>query len=515
MADTEPAAPRSLLRHRDFVLLWSGQTVSEVGSAITLLALPLLALDSLDATTFEVGALMACTQMAFLLVALPAGAWVDQWRKRRVLVCGDLGRVLLLGSIPVAKVFGALTLPHLYVVALFTGVLTVFFDVAYMSYVPELVEGDQLVDANGKLGASQAFGQVAGPSLGGLLVGALGAAYAVVADATSFALSGLATLGIRTRDVRPESATGTRGVRADIREGLRFVLGHPILRKVVACTGTSNFFSGALVAVEIVYLKRTLHASAGVIGVVFSVASIGGLVGGVLAGRISERVGSARLIWLSQVVAGPFGLLTAAAFPGWGVSLVAVAMFAFSIASVVYNSAQVSYRQAICPRPLLGRMNASVRFLVWGTLPLGGIVGGALGTWIGLRPTVLVCALGMWSAALWVVFSPLFGMRDVPLPAPDDLPADERATLAGEWAAAASGRAGRFADRSAITLATPNAATGTAAAAVITSPPEENASVAFSATVASTQDASASAVSRPANSTVCSSARARNARTMP
>jgi MFS family permease len=432
VAEPQPvAAHRSLWHHRDFVLLWSGQTVSEIGSAITLLALPLLALVTLDATTFEVGALMACTQLAFLLVALPAGAWVDHWRKRRVLVCGDFGRVALLASIPVAKAFGVLTLPQLYVVALLTGVLTVFFDVAYMSYVPELVEGDQLVDANGKIGASQAFGQVAGPSLGGILVGALGAAYAIVADAASFALSGFATLGIRRRDARPEP-TVRRDFRADIREGLRFVLGHPILRKVVACTGTSNFFSGALVAVEIVYLKRTLGASAGVIGLVFSVASIGGLVGGVLAGKISERVGSARLIWLSQTVAGPFGLLTAAAFSGWGVALVAIAMFAFSIASVIYNSAQVSYRQAICPRPLLGRMNASVRFLVWGTLPLGGITGGALGTWIGLRPTVLVCALGMWSAALWVIFSPLFGMRDVPLPQLDDVAADETGGVGDE-----------------------------------------------------------------------------------
>jgi MFS family permease len=432
VAELEPAVRPSLLHHRDFLLLWGGQTVSEVGSAITLLALPLLALVTLDATTFEVGALMACTQLAFLLVALPAGAWVDHWRKRRVLICGDWGRVALLASIPVAKAFDVLTMPQLYVVALLTGVLTVFFDVAYMSYVPELVEGEQLVDANGKIGASQAFGQVAGPSLGGILVGAIGAAYAIVADAASFALSGIATLGIRRRDLVPERTGERRDFRADIREGLKFVLGHRILRKVVACTGTSNFFSGALVAVEIVYLKRTLHASAGVIGLVFSVASIGGLVGGVLAGRISERVGSARLIWLSQAVAGPFGLLTAAAFSGWGVSLVAIAMFVFSIASVIYNSAQVSYRQAICPRPLLGRMNASVRFLVWGTLPLGGFTGGALGTWIGLRATVLVCALGMWSAALWVVFSPLFGMRDVPLSQVDDIAADETSGIGDE-----------------------------------------------------------------------------------
>jgi MFS family permease len=181
-----------------------------------------------------------------------------------------------------------------------------------------------------------------------------------------------------------------------------------------------------------VFLNRTLHASPGVIGFVFSVTSIGGLLGAVFAKRISDRVGSARIIWLSQAVAGPIGVLAAFAFSGWGVTLFAISMFAFSAASVVYNTAQVSYRQAVCPRPLLGRMNASVRFLVWGTLPLGGFAGGALGTIIGLRPTVFVCAIGQWAAVLWVVFSPLFGMRDVPLPQVDDVPADEATGVGAE-----------------------------------------------------------------------------------
>ena len=147
-----------------------GQTVSEVGSSVTQLALPLLAVITLDATTFEVGALAACTQLAFLLIALPAGAWVDRWRRRPVLIWADIGRLAVIGSIPIADAFGVLYLPQLFVVAIVAGVLTVFFDVAYQSYLPVLVEPEQLVDANGKLGASQAFGQVAGPSFGGALV---------------------------------------------------------------------------------------------------------------------------------------------------------------------------------------------------------------------------------------------------------------------------------------------------------------------------------------------------------
>ena len=260
-AMSEPA--RSLWRHRDFMALWSGQTVSEVGSSVTVLALPLLAVISLDATTFEVGLLTACTSLAFLLVALPAGAWVDRWRRKPVLVWGDLGRVVLLGSIPVAKAFGVLGLPQLYVVASLTGVLTVFFDVAYQSYLPALVEPDQLVDANGKIGASQSFAQVAGPAVAGVLVAGLGAAYAVVVDAISFLVSAGATSTIRRPEPEPPPRAAGRRLRDEIREGLAFVVRHPILKRIVGCTATSNFFSSAYVAVEAVFLVRVLHARPG------------------------------------------------------------------------------------------------------------------------------------------------------------------------------------------------------------------------------------------------------------
>jgi MFS family permease len=420
MSDTRS----SLWRHRDFMLLWGGQTVSEVGSSVTQLALPLLAVLSLDATTFQVGLLTACTSVAFLLVALPAGAWVDRWRRKPVLVWGDLGRVVLLGSIPVAKALGILHLPQLYVVAALAGVLTVFFDVAYQSYLPALVESDELVDANGKIGASQSFAQVAGPAVAGVLVAGLGAAYAVVVDAVSFLVSAGATSAIRQVEPRPAPRPPEGRLRDEIREGLSFVVRHPLLERIVGCTATSNFFSSIYLAVEAVFLVRVLHARPGVIGLVFSLAAVGGLLGGVFAGRIARRVGSARAIWLSMVLAGPFTLLAVFAFPGWGVALVAVSGFATSLSGVVYNVGQVSYRQAICPPELLGRMNASVRFIVWGTMPLGGLAGGVLGTVIGVRPTVLVAGLGMWAASLWLVFSPLMGMRDVPTAPVERVPAE-------------------------------------------------------------------------------------------
>jgi MFS family permease len=412
---TASAMPsRSLWHHRDFMFLWAGQTVSEVGSAVTTLALPLLALITLHASTFEVGALNACTNAAFIIVALPAGAWVDRWRKRRVLVWGDAGRVILLGSIPLAQALGVLTLGQLYVVALLTGVLTVFFDVAYQSYLPVLVEPAQLMDGNGKLGASQAFGQVAGPGVGGLLVGTVGAAYAVVADAASFVVSTIATLLIRRPEPPPPVRAEGRRLRTEIREGLHFVVTHPILRQITSSTATNNFFNGSFYGLLAVFLVRVLHTSPGVIGIVFSAGSVGGLIGGAFAGRIGAHVGTARVIWLSIAATGPFQLLATAAFHGWGVTLIIVGVFVTSATGVVYNTAQVSYRQRICPPELLGRMNASVRFIVWGTLPLGALTGGILGQVIGVRPTLVIGALGGWAAALWLIFSPLFGLRDVP-----------------------------------------------------------------------------------------------------
>ncbi|MDQ1510804.1 MAG: hypothetical protein QOG50_2648 [Actinomycetota bacterium] len=252
-----------------------------------------------------------------------------------------------------------------------------------------------------------------------MLVGAFGAAYAVAVDAVSFVVSTVATFAIRGREPPRAPTNEPRNLRREIREGLSFVLRHPILKKVVGCTATSNFFSGAAFAIEAVFLVRILHASPGVIGLVLSLGSVGGLLGAIFAGRIARRVGTARIIWLSLKVTAPFGFLIPFAFRGYGVLLVAGALFAFSAGSVVYNTAQVSFRQAVCPPDLLGRMNASVRFVVWGTMPLGALAGGALGTLLGLRVTEFLCALGGWAAVLWVINSPLFGMRDVPEPEAD------------------------------------------------------------------------------------------------
>jgi MFS family permease len=415
-AETTTLPGRTLWRHRDFMLLWGGQAVSEVGSAVSQLAFPLIAVTVIRATTFEVSVLSFLSSLAFLLVALPAGVIVDRLRKRRMLLGCDLARMLFMLSIPLVAIVWHVTLWQLYVVAAAVGVLTVFFDVAYQSYLPALVTKDQLADGNGKLGTTQAFAQVAGPSLGGLLVTLMGAARAVTADAISYLVSTVSLAFIRTAEPERRPSDGAERVsfRASMAEGLGFVLKHPILRKVVACTATGNFFNSAQTSIEVVFLVRTLHATSSQVGLLFALGATGGIMGGLLSGRLSRLVGNARIIWAAQLVPAPLYLLIPLARPGWGLLLFAVGNIAFSVMAVVYNVAQLTYRQSICPPELLGRMNASVRWIVWGTLPLGALAGGALGTWIGLRPTLFVAVIGSALAVLFVLFSPLRRMRDFP-----------------------------------------------------------------------------------------------------
>ncbi|MFD7873953.1 MFS transporter [Streptomyces sp. NPDC059766] len=418
LQDAEPGFGRpSLWRQRDFLLLWSGQTASEMGSAVTQLALPLVAVVVLKASTFEVGLLTAATTAAFALIALPAGALVDRGSRRSIMIVCDVLRLLIIGSVPVAAALGTLTMTQLYVVAAAAGVCTVFFDVSYQSYVPSLVAAEYRMEANGRLGTTQAFAQFAGPGAGGGLVAVLGAAGAMAADAISYAVSVTALFGIRTREEPPPARRPDETLRGQIAEGLRFVVGHEVLRKVVACTGTANLFSGMSTAVEMVFFVRVLHLPPALIGLITAGTAVGGIVGGAFAGRLARKIGSARIIWMSMLVFSAPQIVAVAAWRGWGVLLVPLGWGTAYFAGMVYNVAQLSYRQSVTPPELMGRMNAAVRWVVWGTLPLGGILGGVLGTQIGVRPTLAVALVGSWAAGWFVFFSPLRHLRDVPAPA--------------------------------------------------------------------------------------------------
>ena len=402
----------TLLRNRDFRRLWVGDSLSQFGTMTTTLAMPLLAVRTLHATPFQVGLLTTFGYLAFLVIGLPAGAWVDRVRRRGVMITADLGRAVLLGSVPLAAALGVLSLAQVYAVVFAVGCLTVFFDVSYQSYLPFLVGREHLAEGNAKLQGTQAVAQFAGPSLGGLLVQVLTAPYAILANVATFVWSASWVGAIQAREPRPQRAPGS-SLTGEVREGVAFIVGHPVLRQVAGATATANLWASAAQGMLIVLLARTLGLSAGVIGLLLAAGAAGGLAGALAARPLARLLGEGPVTWLSLAVASPLALVQPFLHRNWTLGLFVVAQIGFSAGVVIYNVTQVSFRQRLCPDHLLGRMNASMRFLVWGTLPLGGLLGGALGSAVGVRATLLVAAIGQSLAFLWVFFSPLRSLREV------------------------------------------------------------------------------------------------------
>jgi len=414
--------------HRDFLKLWAGETISQFGSTIDDIAFPLVAILVLDASAFEVAALGTVLFLPFILFTLPAGVWVDRLPRRPILIVGDFGRAVLYATVPIAYVADVLTLWQLYAVGFLVGVFQVFFDVAYQSYLPSLVDRDQIIEGNSKFEISRSAAQLSGPGLGGILVEILTAPYAVLVDALSFLASGVFILGIRKPEEPPERATAADGTKttfwAEVKEGLRFVLGNPNLRAQAGCTGTSNFFFSAGFAIVLVFFVRELGLSPGLIGVVFSVSAVGSMIAAFTATRIQRRFGIGPTTIAVTLLQGPAFLAVAFAPEGnAALPILFASQLVIGFVLVTYNIIQVSYRQAICPARLQGRMNSAMRFIVWGTIPLGTLTGGALASWVGLRETIAIGALGSSLSFLWILLSPQRHLRDMPEPVDDAPPA--------------------------------------------------------------------------------------------
>ncbi|MGW4793250.1 MFS transporter [Nonomuraea sp. NPDC004297] len=403
----------SLLHDRDFRGLFLADSASQVGSQLLLLALPLVAVTALHASALELGVLTACETLAFVVIGLPAGAIVDRLRKRAVMVVSDWARALALASVPLTWWLDALTIYQLYVVALVLGVFTVFFDAAYQSYLPHLVGRERLVEGNSALEVVRTVAQLGGPSVGGYLIQFLTAPFALVVTVAGFAWSALCLGTIRKRETRQERPR-THLVK-EIGEGVRFVLGHPLLRRIAGCTATANLFGAMAQPAILLLLARELGLGAGTIGLLLAVAGLGGVLGALANRRLSARLGQGPTIWLAIAVPAPLMFVLPWVQADWRLILFAVFEFCTGAGTVIYNVTQLSFRQAVTPEPLLGRMNATIRFVVWGTLPLGGVLGGALSEVIGVRDALLVAACGSCLAFLWVFTSPLRGMRELPV----------------------------------------------------------------------------------------------------
>ena len=398
--------PGGLWLHRDFRAFWAAETISQFGSQVTFLALPLVAILVLEESTFRVALLTSVEFLPFLLFTLPAGVWVDRLRRRPILILGNLGRAFALATVPAAHWLGVLTIWQLYAVGFAAGVCTVFFDVAYQSYLPSLVRRDQIVEGNAKLETSRSAANVAGPGFAGVLVSALTAPVAILADAVSFLVSAFLLGVIRTEEAVP-AREERKPLRTELLEGLRYVLGHSFQRGIVIAVALSNFFGQVVFSILLVYAVRELGLTAATIGVVLSLGSVGTLAAAMSARRIGERLGVGRTIVLAALLFSPGTLLIAVAPKDLAIPFILASMFVLGFGGILFNVTGISLIQAITPDRLLGRANASRRFVVWGVIPFGGFVGGALGSTIGLRETIVVGALGGVLAVIPILLSPI------------------------------------------------------------------------------------------------------------
>ncbi len=420
--DSRADAPRarSLWRHPGFLRLWAASAVSDVGSQVTMVALPLVAALSLGATPWQMGLLSAAGSAPILLVGLFAGVWVDRLPRRPIMVAADVGRAAILLLIPAATLTGSLRMELLYVVALGTGALGVVFDVAYLSLMPSLVAREELVEANGKIETTSASAQVVGPGLAGALVGTLGAAVAVLVDALSFLVSALFLRGIRLAE-RTAPASGDRpGVMTEIAEGLRTVAAHRVLRVLAGCSATTNLFGRMFLAVYVLFMTRDLGLDSLGVGLVFATGGVGALAGSLVTGPVTRRLGpGATMIW-AQLVFGVTGLAVplAVLVPRLALPLVVGSEFTQWMAIVVYYVGAVSVRQALVPDRLRGRVNATMRVVAGGAMPIGALMGGALGGVIGLPLTLVVAELGLLLGFVWLVLSPVRRLSALPPSAP-------------------------------------------------------------------------------------------------
>ncbi len=402
-----------LWRHGDFLKLWSGQSISVFGSLVGGFALQLVAILVLNANAFQVALLGAARLAPGLLVGAVAGVWVDRLQRRPIMIAADLGRTILLSSIPLAAVLGVLRIEQLYAVALLVSVLTVFFDVAYQAYLPSLVDRDDLVEGNSKLQASSSIAEVAGFSLAGVLVQALTAPIAVLVDALTFLVSAVSLAAIRS----PESVLTTQrerqGTWKEIEEGVQLALRSATVRAVAGAVATRSFFGGVVGALFMLFLTRELVIDPAVMGVIFGLGGISSFLGALVAERITKRWDLGPTLLGTVLVSG--GATFFIPLAGGPYPLVLLCLSAQQLigdwAATVHDIDRVSLLQAITPGPLQGRMHASMRLVEWGGNLAGLLLGGVVGDTIGLRPTLLLAATGLTLSALWLYLSPVRELR--------------------------------------------------------------------------------------------------------
>jgi len=403
----------SLWRDRQFRIFWSAQAVSELGDRITELALPLIAVTLLDASPGEVGLLTAAVWLPNL-ASLFIGTWVDQrGDKRPLMIAADLSRTVVLLSLPIAYWLELLTIGHLLAIAILAGTANVVFNTAYASFFPRLVTQDKFLEANSKLSATRSLSFMAGPAIGGVLIQWVTAPVAVLIDAVSFVFSAAQVRRLRIPVVEPEPATESLLRRA--RGGMGYLLRHPYLRASLACATTMNFFTFMAQALLILYASRNLGLSEAVIGLAFGIGATGGLIGAVAAAPLTRLIGAGRLIAIAAVVfPGAIVVVALASGPEWmRAGALAGTEFIAGFAVMCFDIPNNALQAAVTDDGMRSRVSGARSTINYGVRPLGAVIGGLLGTWLGVRETLLISSAGGLLAVLWLIGSPILGTRQV------------------------------------------------------------------------------------------------------
>ena len=391
--------------------LWAGQTAAQVGFQVGTLATSAIAITILHASETQIGILSGLQTLAFLIVGLPAGAWVDGWRKRHVMITANLARIAALVSIPIAYAFFSLTIAHLMVVAALLGLSTVFFDVAYQSYVPMIASKRYIGAANGRLEASYQVGRAGGPGLGGWLLGVLAPPLAYLLTASTYVCSTWAIWRIRTPEPRP--AHSDASLRSQIVNGLSFVRGQRLLFPLFSCIACAAFAGAGIQVLLPILVLRTLGMSATQLGLLLSAGALGGVLGALTRPAWITRLGIGRCIVITNIV-GVSALLAQPAsvhVPVAAAWVIACSGVISSYFITIYNVTQMSLRQEICPPDMLGRMNAIFRFAVWGVMPLGSFVAGIIASWVGVEATMYIFTAASIAAGIAMGFTPAARIR--------------------------------------------------------------------------------------------------------
>jgi MFS family permease len=420
---TETAAPKrrdrlGLLRQRDFRLLWIGESTSTLGSAISGIALPLIAVVVLHSGAFVMGVLGAVTWLPTLIFGLPAGAWVDRCRRRRVMIaCNAAGMVLML-SVPVAWWLGWLSVDYLLAIALLMGVVAVFNSPAFQAFLPSIVARKDLSEANSKLSASNQVALMSGSGLAGVIAEALGAVTGMLFDAVSYLVALVCLTSIRKVEDKPKPAGPPTTFRQDIAAGVRFMVRDPYLRIIALCASLENLLLTGASALLVVFLIDVAHVRYGAVGLLMVADSVGGLTGAMVARKIARRIGTARTLLAVAILSSPFGLLIPLTTNGWGVIYFIVGMGVPAAGMVTCGIVSSTFRQSYCPQDMQGRVSTTAMVTVYGSMPIGALIGGALGATIGIRTTLWIM-LGSLAAAKFLRFvGPIKSSRDLPTEPP-------------------------------------------------------------------------------------------------